>query len=118
MQEKANWLQLIHCFNHRVELALKGAFKTTAFKDIDTMLCKLYYLYPKSAKRLSELRTSEAYDKTIRKLTKASGTRWINNRRAEIEGYVKNGNKYISPISLVLATANILLLTKEPLDKR
>ena len=69
MQEKANWLQLIHCFNHRVEVALKGAFKTTAFKDIDTMLCKLYYLYPKSAKRLSELRTSsEAYDKTIHKL--------------------------------------------------
>ena len=95
MQEKANWLQLIHCFNHRVELALKGAFKTTAFKNIDTMLCKLYYLYPKSAKRLSELRTSEAYDKTIRKLTKASGTRWINNRRAEIEGYVKNGNRHV-----------------------
>ena len=96
MQKKANWLQLIHCFNHRVELVLKGAFKTTAFKDIDTMLCKLYYLYQKSAKRQSELRrSSEAYDKTIHKPTKASGTRWINHRRAEIEGYVKNGNRHV-----------------------
>ena len=66
---------MIHCFNHQVELALKDAFKTTAFEDIDTMLCKLSYLYQKSATHLCELRAlSEAYDKTIPKPTKASGT--------------------------------------------
>ena len=47
LQEKATWLQVIHCFNHLVELALKDAFITTGFEDIDTILCKLYYLYKK-----------------------------------------------------------------------
>lgn len=66
VQEKATWLQVIHCFNHRVDLASKDAFKTTAYEDTDTMLCKLYFLYQKSAKCLSELGTlSEAYDKII-----------------------------------------------------
>ena len=45
LKEKATWLQVIHCFNLQVELALKEAFKTTAFEDIDTMLCNLCYLY-------------------------------------------------------------------------
>ena len=53
LKEKATWLQVIHCFNRQVELALKEAFKlalkeafkTTAFEDIDTMLCNLCYLY-------------------------------------------------------------------------
>ena len=52
--EKNTWLQVIHCFNHRVGLALKDAFKTTAFEDVDTMLWKLYYLHQKSAQHLSE----------------------------------------------------------------
>ena len=35
VQEKATWLQVIYCFKHRVELALRDTFKTTAFEDID-----------------------------------------------------------------------------------
>ena len=80
IQEKVTWLQVIHCFNHWVELVLKDTFKTTAFEDIDTTLCKLCYLYQKSAKSLCELRIlSEAYDKTIPKLMKASETRNIHH---------------------------------------
>ena len=44
VQEKAIWLQVIHCFNHRLEQALKDANKPTAFEDTDTMLYKLHYL--------------------------------------------------------------------------
>ena len=60
---QASWLQVIHCLNHRVELALKDAFTTIHLKNIEEMLLKFYYLYQKSRNRLKELRElSEAYD--------------------------------------------------------
>ena len=48
MKESYPWLQVIHCFDHRLELSIKYAFKTDTFVKIDTMLMKLYYLYQKS----------------------------------------------------------------------
>ena len=50
VRDSALWLQLVHCFNHRIKLALKDAFDTSPFGDIDNMLMKLYYLYEKSPK--------------------------------------------------------------------
>ena len=41
LMKKALWLQVTHCFNHRVELALKDAFTTTHSKNIKEMLLKL-----------------------------------------------------------------------------
>ena len=78
IKEKAPWLELVHCFNHCIELALKDASENSAFAKIE-MLMKLYYLYQKSPKRYRELKElSEAYEKTITKPTKAHGTRWID----------------------------------------
>ena len=45
LKEKSPWIQVMHCFNHCVELTLKDAFRTTSFEEIDSMSCKLYYLY-------------------------------------------------------------------------
>ena len=60
------------------------------------MLCKLYYLYQKSAKCLSELRSlSEAYDKAIPKRTKASGIHWIDHKWRATEIDFKNYGAYI-----------------------
>ena len=76
VRDSALWLQLVHCFNHRIKLALKDAFDTSPFGDIDNMLMKLYYLYEKSPKRYRELKElSEAYANSIPKLFKAHGTR-------------------------------------------
>ena len=76
LKEKSTWAQVIHCFHHCVELALKDAFRTTSFEEVEPMLCKLY-LYKKSPKCLSELRELfEAYDKTVPKTSKATGTLW------------------------------------------
>ena len=36
LKEKSPWIQVIHCFNHRVELALKDAFRTTSFEEVDS----------------------------------------------------------------------------------
>ena len=43
-EEYTPWLTVIHCFNHRLELAIKDALKGTFFDEIDTMLLKLHYL--------------------------------------------------------------------------
>ena len=81
LKEKSSWIQVIHSFNHRVELALSLLFRTTSFDKVDSVLCKLYYLYQKSPKRLSELRElSKAYDKTVPKPSKATGTCWIDHK--------------------------------------
>lgn len=48
IKQKAPWLELVHCFNQRLELALKDASNKSLFGKIDTMLNKLYYLYKKA----------------------------------------------------------------------
>ena len=70
------WLELVHCFNLCIELALKDAFDTSPFGDVDNMLMKLYYLYEKSPKQYRELKElSEAYANSIPKPSKTHGTR-------------------------------------------
>ena len=44
MEHSALWLDLGHCFNHRIQLALNDPSDTSPFGDIDNMLMKLYYL--------------------------------------------------------------------------
>ena len=78
MKESSPRLQVIHCFNHRLELSIKDAFKTDAIVKIDEMLMKLYYMYQKSPNRLRELkRMSEACEKSLPKPSKSHGTCWI-----------------------------------------
>ena len=73
VRDEAPWVEIVHFFNHRLELAIKDAFTTTKFyHNIDEMLTKLYYLYQKSLKRLQQLRElNDAYEKSIPKPTKA-----------------------------------------------
>ena len=41
-RDEAPWVEIVHCFNHRLELAIKDAFTTTTFyQNIDEMLTKL-----------------------------------------------------------------------------
>ena len=50
------WLIAVHCFNHRLELAAKDAFKKTYFENISEMLMAMYYLYHNSPKRLRQFK--------------------------------------------------------------
>ena len=91
IKEKAPWFELVHCFNHHIELALKDAFENSAFAKMETMLMKLYYLYQKSPKKYRELKElSEAYEKTITKPTKAHGTHWIDHKYRAMERVLDN----------------------------
>ena len=81
LKELSPWLMVVHCFNHRLELAIKYAFKHTAFNNIDEMLAVLYKLYKTSAKRQCELqRFGEAWQRPVPHPTKATGIRWIDHK--------------------------------------
>ena len=41
------WLNFGWCVTHRLDVALKNAFKGTAFDDIEELVLRLYYLYVK-----------------------------------------------------------------------
>ena len=71
-KKKSPWLQVIHCFNPRLELALKDAFeKCTAFANRENFLLKFHCLYEQSLKRLRELKLlSEAWEKSVPKPAK------------------------------------------------
>ena len=76
------WLVQIHCVAHRLELALKDAFKSTYFDEIDDLMTQLYYMFKRSAKKWKKLRaTGEILQEHVLKPTRSHGTRWIDHRR-------------------------------------
>ena len=81
IKEEADWLQLVHCFDHRSELTLKDGFSNSAFKAVEEFLNEIYSLYQTSPKRYHKLqRIAETYEETIPKPTKAYRTRWIDHK--------------------------------------
>ena len=105
MQAHAEWLTIIHCFNHNLELAVKDAFDKTFFKEIDNMLLKLFYLYRKSPKRLRELKKfEEIYDDSIPKPYKSYGTRWIAHKIKAMEIVLNNYGVYIQHLESLAQT--------------
>ena len=105
MQADSPWLQVIQCFNHRLELAIKDAFKDENFNKIDDMLVKFYYLYQKSPKRLQELkRIAEAWEKSVRKPSKSYGTRWIDHKLTSMKIMLESYGAYISYVESLSQT--------------
>ena len=105
MQADLPWLQVIHYFNYRLELAIKDAFKNDNFNKIDEMLMKFYYLYQKSPKRLRELkRIAEAWEKSVPKPSKSYGTRWIDHKLTSMKIMLENYGAYISHVESLSQT--------------
>ena len=82
MKEKTPWLEVIHCFNCRLELTLKHAFRQSpATELIESLITNLYNLYQTGSKQLSCLSEhAEAHKKVFKsqqKLVKIDG--WISN---------------------------------------
>ena len=105
MKEDSPWLQTVHCFNHRLELAMKDAFAKTAFSTVQEFLNQLYLLYQQSPKRLRELRRiAEAYEQSITKPTKPYGTRWIDHRLRAMQVALDNYGMFITHIESLATT--------------
>ena len=57
------WLINIHCSNHRIELAVKDAFKNSVFVEIDTLYNSKFKLLKNSSKIKSEMKiAAEAWN--------------------------------------------------------
>ena len=96
VKDSTPWLELVHRFNHCIELALKDTFDTMPFGDINNMLMKLYYLYKKSPKRCRELKElSEDYANSILKPSKAHGTWWIEHKYSAMKKLLENYGGYM-----------------------
>ena len=98
VRDEAPWVEIVHFFNHRLELAIKDAFTTAKFyHNTDEMLTKLCYLYHKSPKRLQQLRElNDAYEKSIPKPTKAYGAPWVDFKFQAMERILGNYEPYIT----------------------
>ena len=105
MHVDSPWLQVIHCFNHHLELAIKDAFKNDNFNKIDEMLMKFYYFYQKSPKLLQELKhIAEAWEKSVPKPSKSYGTRWIDHKLTSMKIMLENYGAYISHVESLSQT--------------
>ena len=105
LKEDSSWLTVTHCFNHRLELAVKDTFSGTFFKEVDNMLLKLFYLYRKSPKRLRELKQfSEMYDESIPKPYKSYGTRWIFHKMKAMEIVLNHYGVFIKHLESLAQT--------------
>lgn len=82
LKHEMDWVIGIHCLNHRLELAIKDAFKNTFIEEtICEMLMRLYYFYENSPKKLRELKQlASVMEETIHKPGKAQGTRWVQHK--------------------------------------
>ena len=105
MQADLPWLQVIHYFNYRLELAIKDAFKNDNFNKIDETLMNFYYLYQKSPKRLRELKhIAEAREKSVPKPSKSYGTCWIDHKLTSMKIMLENYGAYISHVESLSQT--------------
>ena len=103
--EESPWSNVVHCFNHRFELALKYTFENTFFDEVDIMLTKIYYMHKKSPKRLRELRElSNIYEKSVPKPSKTNGTRWISHKFNAMNMFLANYGIFITHLESLAQT--------------
>ncbi|XP_065640532.1 zinc finger protein 862-like [Hydra vulgaris] len=83
LQQNRPWLIKVHCINHRIELAVKDAFKEIPdFIKIDEFYIANYYLLRNSGKLKAEVEAaSKCLGLTHYNLPKITGTRFVGHRR-------------------------------------
>ena len=99
-REDREWLTLIHCTNHRLELAMKDAFLVdAAFKEVDKVLLEMYLITRDSGKVKGLLKSIEMrLDVMYVSFAKSDGTRFQNHKYRAIKALIIN---YI-PMSLLM----------------
>ena len=106
LQHALPWLMWSWCYAHRLELACKGAFTSTLFKDIEEMLLCLYYLYHKSPKKCRDLVAVIDDLKEVFELPRggnlpihSQGSRWIDHKRKALLRVIDRYGAYVSHLS-------------------
>lgn len=91
-REGREWLLIIHCAAHKIELAVKDAFKSiNDFEKIDEMCTNLYYFFKNSGKcwRIL-LHLAERLNVVVTRLPKAAGTRFQVHKYRAIKALIVN----------------------------
>ena len=76
-----NWLLKIHCSNHRIELAVKSAFKDSKFEELDEFYQANFSILKNSGKLKSMVRqAASALGIQFYELSRLTGTRFVGHR--------------------------------------
>ena len=86
------WLLVIHCINHRLELAIMDGFKTdAAFSEVNKILLALYLLTLNNGKVKSLLKKiALELDGVCVAFVKSEGTTLHNHKHRDIKGLMVN----------------------------
>ena len=111
LKDDISWIQFIWCVSHRLELSMKDALKEF-MKPADDSLVHLYYLFKKSSKKLSQLKSllkdlESVYDfegKPI-KPEKSSGTRWLDHKIRAMKKLIDKFGVYAKQIECSIEQA-------------
>ena len=98
--EDREWLMVIYCTNHQLELAMKDAFSAdAAFKEVNKVLLEMYLITRDSGK-VKQLSKSIAMrlDVMYVAFVKSDGTRFQNHKYRALKALIIN---YI-PMSLLM----------------
>ena len=116
--EDREWLMVIHCTNHQLELAMKDAFLAdAAFKEVNIVLLEMYLIIHDSGK-VKQLLKSIAMRLSVMYVAfvKSDGTHFQNHKYRAIKALVINYilmslliENYITVGSEVLYTCIIIL---------
>ena len=91
-QEDCEWLMVIHCTNHQLELAMKDAFLADAvFKEVNKVLLEMY-LITRNSGEVKQLLKSIAMQLDVMYVAfvKSDGTRFQNHKYRVIKALIIN----------------------------
>ena len=99
----------VWCLSHRLELALKDSLDNL-LTPVKNSLTNVFYMYPKSSKKLRELRKLHTvlkdmyeFDDNRVKPAKSSGTRWIAHLLRSMSGLIDKFGLYLRHFENVMA---------------
>ncbi|KAJ8307679.1 hypothetical protein KUTeg_014773 [Tegillarca granosa] len=91
MKETSDWILPVWCPTHRLELAIKDAFKAAYMATVIEMLESIYYFYKGSAKRFKEAKDiADLFGEHFTKPEKANGTRWVDHKLRAVTKLINN----------------------------
>ena len=99
MKEDREWLIVVHCSNHWLELSMEDAFELDSeFKSVDQILLEMFTLTGNSGKVKKLLKAvAVGLDVTYVSFIKAHGTRFQNHKYRAMKAFIIN---YLSVSSL------------------
>lgn len=91
------WMLMIHCANHRIELAVKEAFNINKLNEVDQFYTTNFYLLRNSGKLKSEVaECAKALGITYYNISKITGTRFVGHRRRGFQNILESWPAYIT----------------------